>query len=196
MAEPTPIIIEGNLTLDAPRALLLERYANWLAVRPELEELPGPEVVCTLTDEVFIGSPYANAGEHDEAVGVFAVALHEGRILNPRWEVAMAYGERYRDEHDVVAWLDTLPHELLHLLDFARRAKQRVPSELSHLDIARLQSAMDSEEAIEEAARRLTSKFVAEHNDLLADRELLEGYSSIEARLGPPDPGTAPWRIQ
>ena len=150
-----PLVVEApRAILDSPRALLLEEFCAWLENQPLGQRLPGPEVVVTLLPQAFLPPRYTGR-RRGLAVGCFAVSI-SGR-LNPRWEVALAWGPRFSDDADAASWATTLPHELLHLVEFAA-AHGQPPATAGYA--AALAQAPD-EDAIEDAARAITDAFLA-----------------------------------
>lgn len=177
---PTSLVLEADgEVLDAPRTLLAERFCEWLAgTEGALPPLPPGEIVIGITKGSRIGRPYARAAQND-AVGTFVAVLYgltgPGSIeRSTRWEVKTAYCEDFVDAADIESWLVTIPHELLHLSDFAIRFENRVPADVPLPLIAAAHDAAD-EDRVETEARRITARFVEAHPNLLADPELLKG---------------------
>lgn len=98
--------------------------------------------------------------------------------LNNRWEIAVAYGPDYQDEYDVIAWLDSFAHELLHLASFYRRHGELLPYQVGLRALARDYDLTSQEEDdVEEEANRLVDAFSAGAFVSDFDEALLRGVS-------------------
>lgn len=175
-AHPTLIVEAEPKIFGAPRTLLAEQFCDWLVREGCIPDLPAAEIVVTITPTKRISFPYGTKG----AVGSCVTWL--GYEPNDRWEVAVAYGEEYSDEADVVAWLTTIPHELLHLADFAKAFGGRLPNEVSSRELVNFgnrSTGPDDESRIENLARRISARFDLTHPNACASDALLTGVDSI-----------------
>jgi hypothetical protein len=170
------LIIEApRSVLDAPRTLLLESLSAWLEAQGEFAaRLPATEIVITVLPRATLPPSYV--GRSRQAIGCFAATV-SGR-LNPRWEVALAYGSNLSDAYDLQAWTVTLAHELLHLAAFASANHQQPPAQAGYAAV-RVQAP--DENAIEDQARQITDQFLALHPELLAASDLLLDCESLPA---------------
>jgi hypothetical protein len=107
-----------------------------------------------------------------QAVGCFVIARNG--MANSRWEIALAYGPDYQDEHDVYGWAVTVAHELLHLADFHRRYGGRRPVEVPRIQLLKDEEP-GQEELIEKTAQDLIDRYCSTHPDAILESDLLLG---------------------
>lgn len=176
---PTLIIETDPALIDAPRTLLAERFCDWLDVQEAIPGLPPGEIVITIAAKEYLGRTYTGRAR-GRAVGSCLV-WYAGRP-NDRWELAIAYGGSYRDGADMIAWVTTIPHELLHLADFAKRFGNHLPCELplrELIEYSRRPGALDDEDRVEDLARRISTEFGLANSGACEEPSLLMGVKEV-----------------
>ena len=167
----TKLVVEAPAEiLDAPRTILADEFCAWLEDSGLVDGLPPGEIVVSITPGKDL--------PHDLGIGIACFVVARGPSLNDRWEIAVAYGEDHTDEHDVAAWLVSIPHELLHLSGFIQRYDGRVPMEVGEAKLRADEYGLRSEteeDRVEEEARSIVDAFLGEYPDRCCERRLLRG---------------------
>src|SRR5690606_35048624 len=88
----------------------------------------------------------------------------------------------YWDGADMIAWVTTIPHELFHLADFAKRFGNRLPCEVplrELVEYSRRPGALDDENRVEDLARRVSTEFELANPGACEETLLLKGVKEI-----------------